>query len=223
MIKISALVEQLVNRSPFLMEALSEGMINISALARKLQPEVAEQAGREVKTGAIIMAIQRMPYSNVATAEKTLKAFFRKLNDISVRSNLMAYNYRNAPTLLEKQARLLDHIRRYPKGFCTFSQGVAETTIILGEQFETVIEDFFQAEHLLDKRKKLSSITLILPAENRSLYGVYYYILKELAYHGINIIELISTSNEFTVIVNQEDLDLAFVTLNKLRNLQYHK
>lgn len=218
MIKISTVVEQIVNRSPFLSEALNEGMINVSALARKLQPEINRRMGREVKTGAIVMAIKRMPLGGLIQAEKSLQHFFRKLNDISVRSNLIAYNFQNSPDLMEKQARLLDHIRQFPKGFCTFSQGVSETTIIIGEQFETITENLFELEQLLDKRNKLSAITLLLPAENRSLYGIYYYILKELAYYGINLIELISTSNEFTIIVTQNDLNPSFKILNDLRD-----
>ncbi len=218
MIKISTLVEQIIHRSPFLSEALSEGMINVSALARKLQPELSARLGREVKEGAVIMAIKRMPFGGLIQAEKSLQEFFEKLNDISVRSNLNAYNFRNSPTLMEKQVHLLDHIRRFPKGFCTFSQGVSETTIIIGEQFVAFTEDLFREELLLNKREKLSSITLLLPTENRSLYGVYYYILKELAYQGINLIELISTSNEFTIIVAQQDLNLSFRILNDLRS-----
>ena len=218
MIKISSLVEQMVSRSPFLTEALAEGMINISALARKLQAELSQQAGRDIKEGAIVMAIKRMPYGAIVQAEKSLQDFFKKLNDISVRSNLNAYNFQNSPSLMERQARLLDHIRQFPKGFCTFSQGVSETTIIVGEQFESTTESLFKTEQLLNKKIKLSAITLLLPIENRSLYGVYYYILKELAFHGINLIELISTSNEFTIIVIQKDLNQAFKILNDLRN-----
>ena len=218
MVKISTLVEQLVYQSPFLTEALSEGMINISALARKLQPEVSRQMGKPIKTGAILMAIKRMPFGKLAQIEKSLQHFFRKLHDISVKSNIIAYNFQNSSNLMEKQVQLLDHIRRFPKGFCTFSQGVSETTIIIGEQFETVTEELFQSESLLEKRSRLSAITLLLPTENRSLYGIYYYILKELAFYGINLIELISTSNEFTIIVAQDDLNQAFQILNDLRN-----
>ncbi len=57
----------------------------------------------------------------------------------------------------------------------------------------------------------------MLPTENRNLYGVYYYILKDLAWQGINLVELISTSNEFTLIVSDEDLDHAFSVIMGLR------
>lgn len=218
MIKIASIVEKIILQSPFLTEGIADGVINISALARKIQPEVSQSVGREIQPGAIVMAIKRMRFGSLDTSDKLLKNFFRKISDISVRSNLISYNFRNSDTLLEKQARLLDTIRPLSKGFCTFSQGVTETTIIIGEFFENNLKDIFENEHLLNTRYHLSAITLILPVENRSLYGIYYFILKELAYHGINLVELISTSNEFTVIVAKEDLNDSFSILNNLRN-----
>lgn len=218
MITTSEIVARLVARSPFVSEALAQGLINVSALARQYQPEVERQLGRPVKTGAIVMAINRMQHGEISFVEKDLQRFFRRLSDISVRSNLLDYTFSNSDTLLTAQARLLDRIGQLPKAFFTFSQGIAETTVIVNEAMEEEMQQIFQAEKLLDKEDDLSAITLVLPAENRSLYGVYYYILKDLAWAGVNLVELISTSNEFTIIVKNQDLDLAFSTLMQLKN-----
>lgn len=218
MITTSEIVARFVARSPFVSEALAQGLINVSALARRYQPEVERQLGHPVKTGAIVMAINRMQHGEIAFAEKDLRRFFRRLSDISVRSNLLDYTFANSDTLLTAQARLLDRIGQLPKAFFTFSQGIAETTVIVNEAMEEEMQQIFQAEKLLDKEDDLSAVTLMLPAENRSLYGVYYYILKDLAWAGVNLVELISTSNEFTIIVKNQDLDLAFSTLMQLKN-----
>ena len=52
MIKISAITAQLIHQSPFIAEALEDGLINVAALARKLQPEVSKVAGKPVQTGS---------------------------------------------------------------------------------------------------------------------------------------------------------------------------
>lgn len=217
MITVAEVVERLVARSAFVTEALAEGLINVSALARKLRPEVEQELGKAVKEGAIVMAVNRMQRGELAYVDKDLQRFFRRLSDIGVRSNLLDYTFANSDTLLRRQARLLEHISGQPKGFFTFSQGVAETTLIVNQANEHYVEELFVEERLLDKEMHLSAITLMLPVENRSLYGVYYYILKELAWNGINLVELISTSNEFTIIVRNADLDSAFSTLVRLR------
>ncbi len=218
MIKIAEVVEQLVRQSPFISEAINDGLINVSALARRLQADVEKQLGKSVKSGAIIMAINRLQTGELMFIEKNIRLFFQQLSDISVRSNLSDYTFQNSDTLLQKQVRLLDMISRdFPNAFYSFSQGVGETTIIITNSLDEQVDLIFEGENQLDKESQLSAITLMLPTENRNLYGVYYYILKDLAWQGINLVELISTSNEFTLIVSDEDLDHAFSVIMGLR------
>lgn len=218
MIKIAEVVEQLVRQSPFISEAINDGLINVSALARRLQTDVEKLLGKPVKSGAIIMAINRLQTGELMFIEKNIRQFFQQLSDISVRSNLSDYTFQNSDTLLQKQVRLLAMISQdFPNAFYSFSQGVGETTIIVTNSLDEQVDQIFEGEKQLDKESQLSAITLMLPIENRNLYGVYYYILKDLAWQGINLVELISTSNEFTLIVSDEDLDHAFSVIMGLR------
>ena len=57
---------------------------------------------------------------------------------------------------------------------------------------------------LSQKAENLSSITVKLPAENVSVPGIYYFIFQRLAWEGIVLYEVISTTNEFTILVNEE-------------------
>ncbi|MNY34064.1 hypothetical protein D3C86_1683760 [compost metagenome] len=52
---------------------------------------------------------------------------------------------------------------------------------------------------------------------NSEVYGIYYYILKHLAWEGLNIVEIVSTANEFTIIVKQDHVDKAFKVLMQLK------
>lgn len=60
MLSIGKITEEIIGRSPFLREAMTDDLINISSLARKIKPEIEEALGKEVKEGAIVMAIKRM-------------------------------------------------------------------------------------------------------------------------------------------------------------------
>ena len=46
MISIPVAVEEVVKKKPFLEGALVDGLINLSALARQIKPEVEERIGR---------------------------------------------------------------------------------------------------------------------------------------------------------------------------------
>ncbi|WP_294600115.1 aspartate kinase [uncultured Rikenella sp.] len=213
MTSIPVVVETIVRKQPFLEYALLEGIVNLSALARWLRPEVERQVERPVNEGAIMMALKRMGSRLELLSNMRFRRVIGHLGDVVVRSNLADLTYRNSPSLFRCQARLLEHVHESKEAFCTFSQGVGETAIVLSHSLVAAAEEIFGSERQVAKSESLSSITLKLPAENSLYPGVYYYIFKELAWDNINMVELISTTNEFTVVVHDDDIHRAFSIL----------
>ena len=60
MVSISHVVEDIVKHRPYLSESLAAGIINVSSLARQLQPDVERALQKGVNTGAIVMALNRL-------------------------------------------------------------------------------------------------------------------------------------------------------------------
>ena len=108
---------------------------------------------------------------------------------------------------------LLDRVRTMKDVFCTFSQGIYETTLVVSSTIVGLVDEIFADENNIAKTVDLSSITVKLPAENTICPGVDYYIFKELAWDNINITEVISTTNEFTVVISDSDIHRAFTIL----------
>ena len=73
-------------------------------------------------------------------------------------------------------------------------------------------------EKLIQKLDNLASITVKLPKENIVVPGIYYFIFQRLAWEGIIINEVISTSNEFTILVGEDQVDVAFKVIKDLKN-----
>lgn len=214
---IGKITEELINKSPFLREAMTEDLINISALARKLKPEIEEQCGKEVKEGAIVMAIKRMTPGLYHRLNVKITNVMGDLGDFLVRSNLSDFTFENSESLKSKQSELIQEVNKENDSFFTICKGVSETTFIVNTQHEPIIEKLFKTERIKSHTKDLASVTVKLPVVNTEIYGIYYYILKHLAWEGINIVELVSTSNEFTIVVKQDDVDKAFKILMQLK------
>ena len=213
MISIPSAVETVIKKRPFLEGALIEGLINLSALARQLKPEIEQIVNREVNDSAIIMALNRLvPRLEEVTAERA-QAVVENLGDITVRSNLSDYTFHNSPSLHQKQTKLLESIKDLSNIFCTFSQGISETTLVVTESVSNIVEEIFADEQMIAKNSDLSLITVKLPSDNTLYPGVYYFLFKELAWDNINIIEVISTTNEFTIVLNDKDIQRAFAIL----------
>lgn len=209
MITVPEVVEELVKRRPFLEEGLSLGVINLSSLARYFQPEIQKKLYKDIKVGAIVMALKRLEKKlQVGSPISPIPQIF--LTDLSVRSNLVEFTFQNSPTLMEKQEKILQLASKEKSSFLTFTHGVFETTLIISANLEKEVGEIFEGEALVSKFTHLSAITLILPKETVYQPGSYYQILKKLAWEGINFIEIISSQTELTIILEEKWVDKAF-------------
>lgn len=217
MSSISKATEEIINRSPFLREAMTENLINISALARKIKGEIERYVGKEVKEGAIVMAIKRMTPSVYHRIDIKINNVIGGIGDFLVRSDLVDFTFENSESLRMAQGSLIQDIKNDKDSFFTVCRGITETTYILNTKYTEIVRRLFANESLKAHSTDLSSITVKLPDTNTETYGVYYYIMKHLAWDGINIEQVVSTSNEFTAIVKSKDIDDAFKILMQLK------
>ncbi len=209
---VAQAVEGVVKHKPYLSEALASGIINISALARQIQPELETMLGKPLNAGAIVMALNRLaPYLQVQ-----LKKLLNNMGDIILRSNLCDYTFKNSNTLVDCHIRVLKSISRREEVFYTMVQGVFETNLVVSEVMENVVDEYFKEEQCIFKQNGLSSVTLKLPKGNVLQPGFYYCIMKELSWEGINLSEVISSTNEFTVVVDNSLIDRTFVVLKNI-------
>jgi len=217
MITIPEIVEKIVKASPFLEEGLSEGIINLSALARKIKPEIESKLMKDVQDGAIVMALKRLSPSISNQPTHKIQNFVDNLGNIIVRNKLIVYTIENSSTLVSKQKTLLERISEEKDTFFTVSQGINETTIILSKNINHHFKELFGLENILSNLDLLSSISIKLPQGNNLISGIYYFIFKRLAWEDINVVEVISTTNEFTIVVEDRDIDRAFSVIQRMK------
>jgi len=216
---ISAVVEHYIKKKPFLQSALAQGIINLTSLSRQIKPEISDELGKDVKDGAIVMALKRLSDDLEFRATYKIVKVLKNIGEITVRSSLTDYTFLASETILQQQAKLLEEVNANQDVFYTSSRGVNEINIVISNIMDGVVEKYFRNERCSQKAENLSSITVKLPAENVSVPGIYYFIFQRLAWEGIVLYEVISTTNEFTILVNEEQVDVAFKTIKDLKTL----
>lgn len=93
-------VEQIVRRSPFLVNAMTNNLINLSALARSLQPEIEKTLNKKASEASIMMALKRL-IPHLSTTPMT---------------SLVELRFPYSPDLLEHISQLAGSIH------CTFTE-----------------------------------------------------------------------------------------------------
>jgi hypothetical protein len=195
-------------------EGLAAGIINLSALARKILPQIEKELMKKVEEMTVVMALKRL---SLKIEEKScvIAEFLKNMGDLTVRSNLVEFTFRNSDSLLEKQKLLLEELGDFRDEFVTITRGVFEVAIIVNADAEKMVEEIFKQEKKISKITNLSAIIIKLPVEAVSVPGVHYSILKHLAWENINVVEMVSTFTEFTIIIGKDQIDRAFSILKK--------
>lgn len=211
---ISTCVHEIIKHQPFLDDALARNIINFSSLAADLQPQVEKEMRKPVKQGSIIMALRRYNPKRTKFSSRN----FSKLGDIIVRSGITEFTYLNSKDTVAKKAKLLDTVKDQSGIYLNYSSNYQESIFLVSSSLQPVIREIFQDEKLVNVSAELSSITIALPEQNTKTVGLYFYIFKLLAYEGIPVYEVISTSNYFTLFLEQDYVNQAFMLMNEIKS-----
>ncbi|MGB7842254.1 MAG: hypothetical protein WBL21_05645, partial [Salinimicrobium sp.] len=207
-------VHDILKHQPYLDDALARNIINFSSLAADLQPQVEKEMRKPVKQGSIIMALRRYHPKRSKFSAKN----FRELGDIIVRSGITEYTYLNSKDTIAKKAELLKEVKDQTGIYLNYSSNFQESNFLVSTSLQPSIEEIFKNEKLVSVSGELSSITIALPEKNTKTVGLYFYIFKLLAYEGIPVYEIISTSNYFTLFLEQDYVNQAFILMNEIKS-----
>lgn len=215
---IASCVQEIIASSPFLEEGLSREIINFSALAKDLNEPISKMLRKPVKDGAIMMALRRYQQPLNLENSKRLKEVFQQLGDITVRSNLTDFTFQNSKTLIQSHSQILEKISANHQIFYAFTRGMFESNIIISTSEKESILKAFKNETQIGLQDKLSAISIYLPNGNSKIVGLYYQIFKRLAWENITLYEVVSTTNEFTIVVEDYLVDKAFSVIKHLKD-----
>tara|TARA_B110000444_G_scaffold163931_1_gene153227 strand:- start:308 stop:967 length:660 start_codon:yes stop_codon:yes gene_type:complete len=216
---IASTVTEYIKTKPYLASALADGIINLTSLARNIHADIESIMNKSVNQGAIIMSLKRVSDDAGFILTKKIIKVLKNLGDITVRSSLVDYGFLLSETLLLTQANLLKEIEYKKDIFYTSSRGVSESNIVVSQNIVPLVDELFKNEDCYTKLENLSSITIKLPTDNVKIPGIYYFIFQRLSWEGVNITEVISTSNEFTILVDEDQVDIAFKVIKNLKGL----
>ena len=208
MITIAKRVEELVERWPMLKQGLELDLLNTSAVARYLKPEVEKEVGERVSEAAVLMALRRYEVKERNLEFQNPNDY---LGDISVRSDLIDLTYLNSPTLPRKLARIAHELA--PHHYFTTSRGLLQTSVIVHEEYADAVSADLATEHLEIKSERLTAITLHLKKGHDNISGILAYPLQLLAWRGLTVVEVVSTYDELNIILYDKDVEKAFSTL----------
>ncbi len=215
MVTVANVVSHIIQRRPFLEEALVSEIINYAYLADMLKPEIEREMRREVNRYAIIMAIRRftesLKESFVGHAALDLSEA-----DVTITSGIFEITAVKDPETMKVVSRLYGLVDFGKGDFLTITQGLYEITILSNVRYKDKMLDLFDKKEVKKVSTGLSSLTVRIPEKIAEEVGLLYTLTKALSWENINIFEVVSTLSEEIFIISEDDTAPAFDSIKRL-------
>ncbi len=193
-------LERFFAKNPDVKGARSKGLINRRALARYIAGEEKIPAN---KLQALIMALRRYPEEPGKT--KDLGGLISRMRT-SVKDNIAVIGLKNTDSVIEKISRVIKSLNHGPNETFKIVQGALSIKIFSDNSRLKQIKEHFEAHDILEIRDNIGEINIALPQEVVRTHGVLSYVTSQLAISKINILELLTSTPELLIYVDNKDL-----------------
>ena len=210
MYTVTDTVREIVKKSPFIQEVLKNDWLNLSQYAASIKPEVESKTWKKVQTGSIITALGRIR----AEIQTTFDIQF-KIVDISLKLPITEFNFAKTPEHSAKIEQLYKHFATTDNHFLNIISGNTETGIFINSNYDKQVQKIFRPQkpniHITD----LAAVSIKFDQDILGMSGAVYQILKYLVWENINLLEVISTYTELTLIVEKSNANRVLDVLSK--------
>lgn len=210
--KISVIVEKILVKDLFIVNLASRDLLNYSAYAKYIRSQVEDEAKREVSVNTIATAISRVISSQPTNINK-LSSY---IQDVTVHNDIAEVTYTKNPKILEEVHKLYKHVNSKGYKLYTITQGVSEITIIGNKKIVDVFLENLDNTKILLNKDGLIGITIKFDMSLTYISNFIFSIVRLLALKNINIVEIVSTTTELTLIIDSNDVQVTMEQLQKI-------
>lgn len=207
-------VREEINSMPHIKTSLSDGVLNYSALARKISPYLSEKFGKKINEESIIVSIKR--YADEMEESSNKFTYYEMFADseITLQDN-MCYTH------FKRNDRVTSNIDKlYAEGdwklgeMRVLIQGADQVMVIMKEKrVNQLLEEL--SEDVMFSIPNSALLTFRMPYESFKVYGMIAELTSTLAKKGISI-ELLTSPPDIHFLIDDADAERAYKTLKQL-------
>jgi hypothetical protein len=213
-LKVSEIVEGMVEEDELIYALGLEGLLNLSSYARKIQPQIESKLRKPVKEGTIVTALarffQKKPIKGLSYSE-----LGQVIQTLTVHTNLEGMTFERTESTSNRIRSLYPKLTENSKAFFTQTEGLSEITIVCEAKIAAEFRrELKSCKKIYDKRE-LVGISIKFDLKYLDVPNTLFELYKKLAFKKVNIIEIISTATELTFLISKEELVVALDAFQK--------
>ena len=185
MVTVQHLVKQELNKNLILVDVLQQELVNISAVATKIEPSISKELKKKVKVSAISMAIRRI--SEDLKTKKIFKYKFPDNLEISTKTNIYEVAIESTPNLADILKEIEKTIKKSKGEFISIVEGTYEIVIFTNQTNKKYVKEAIKNQKITSELNNIAYVTVNWKKLTKDIPGIYYRITRALAFKDISI------------------------------------
>ena len=217
--KTPAIVKNILEHDIFVVDMLQQGLINYSALARRIYSEVKKQ-NPKVKLESLVVYIRR--YADTLEKNEISKSLRKIISSIEliVKNDMVQITFEKDKRVVEAFNNLSNKFQFKLGEMFFIIHGTEEISIFLNKNMLEIFKPLLK--NAIDTTKGLGVISLkepfYQPKEtefSREVPGYLAFLTNLLARNNINIVEIASTHSQMIFVIKEKEIVKAYEVLDK--------
>ena len=207
-VSVPEVVREIITRNRSIYECMKMDVINYTALAVKIQPDVEKTIGHAVNLNTIVVAIKRYADSFVDKEEVSDEPVLKNAR-LSLTDGIMGIQW-NMGDAGDEMAKMLNE----------FHKEFADSEFFrLGDSFRILTEDSDRVRRMFQSLPKeneynsgLAKIKVSVPP-NHNRSDIMSFVTEILHYNGIDMADALFTQDGLVIVLKEEDAPRAYEKL----------
>jgi len=207
-LSVPEVVREIITRNRSIHDCMKLDVINYTALAVKIQPEVEKQLGNSVHLNTIVVAIKRFGDSFVGSENITDEPVLKNAR-LSMTDRIMGMQWTMKDLLDQDMAKMFAEAEK------AFSNS---EFFRLGDSFRVLTDDSDDTRRVFQSFPKenlyssgLAKIKISVPEQNRA--DVVSYVTEILHQNGIELIDALFSQDGIVLILKEDQAPFAYEKL----------
>ena len=207
-VSVPEVVREIITRNRSIYDCMKMDLINYTALAVKIQPDVEKTLGNSVNLNTIVVAIKRYADSFDAKEEVSEEPILKDAR-LTLTDGIMGMSW-NMTDAGDEMARMLNEFHKEFTDSEFFRFG--DSFRILTEDSDRVRRHFQSLPRENQYSSGLAKIKVSVP-EGHSRSDVMAFVTEILHYNGIDMADAIFTQDGLVIVLKEEDAPRAYEKL----------
>lgn len=200
--KIHEAVRKILYSEQEALYALTQGYMNLSAYAKRIQDDVERLTLKDVRVSGIVVALSRLQkeLGGIDPLQQDVV-----INNIITKSPLVEIVYAKTQNVIRKLSSLYEEVHTNSDDFLNVTLSTSDAAVICSERLRTAITDHFEESPRL-VTANLASLGISFDPKYYELPNVGYSLMHRVAQRKIVLAEIVSTHTEMIFVFDQKYL-----------------